>query len=200
VSRLVAINHLTLDGVMQAPGRPDEDRSGGFAHGGWGASRTDEVMGRALGERMGRGRALLLGRRTYQQLLEFWPSQPPNPYTEALDRATKYVVSTTLREPLPWRNSVLVSGDAAESVAGLKAEPGGDLTIMGSGELMQTLMRHDLVDEHLLMIHPVVLGTGARLFREGGPDAALALVDCTTTTTGVVIATYRPTRTGAGTA
>jgi len=157
-------------------------------------------MGRALGERMGRGRALLLGRRTYQQLVEFWPSQPPNPYTEALDRATKYVVSTTLREPLPWRNSVLVSGDAAESVAGLKAEPGGDLTIMASGELMQTLMRHDLVDEHLLMIHPVVLGTGARLFREGGPDAALALVDCTTTTTGVVIATYRPTRTGAGTA
>jgi dihydrofolate reductase len=134
---------------------------------------------------------LLLGRRTYQDFHAFWPNQTDNPFTEVLDNTTKYVASTTLREPLPWKNSTLLEGDAAEAVARLKQQPGGDLTVLGSGELVQSLRRRDLVDRYVLLIHPLVLGTGRRLFGDGGPSAALRLVDAVTTTTGVVIATYQ---------
>jgi dihydrofolate reductase len=191
MSRLVVINHLTLDGVMQAPGRADEDPRGGFEHGGWAIPNNDEVMGRAMGERMVGG-PLLLGRVTYEALYAFWPHQTDNPFTEALNRTQKYVVSTTLTEPLPWVNSTLVTGDVAAAVAELKERSEQDIVVLGSGELIQTLRQHDLIDEYLLMVHPLVLGTGRRMFPEGSAMGALRLVDSATTSKGVVIAAYRP--------
>ncbi len=188
MSSVVVINHVTLDGVMQAPGRPDEDSRGGFEHGGWAVPNNDEVMGRVMGEGMGRGGSLLLGRRTYEDFAAFWPKQTDNPFTPVLDAARKYVASRTLTEPLPWQNSTLLEGDAADAVAGLDE----DLAVLGSGDLLQSLMRRGLVDEFKLMIHPLVLGSGRRLFPDGSPHVALQLVDSVTTTTGVVIATYRP--------
>jgi dihydrofolate reductase len=188
--KVVVFTSVTLDGVMQAPGRPDEDTRGGFAHGGWAVPYGDEVMARVAAEGMAEAGPLLLGRRTYEDFHGFWPRQAANPFTEALDRAEKLVASTTLRGPLPWRNSRLLEGDAAEAVAALKRQPGQDLTVLGSGELVQSLRRRDLVDRYVLQIHPLVLGTGRRLFPDGGPPAALRLVDSVTTTTGVVIATY----------
>jgi dihydrofolate reductase len=189
MSRVVVVNHLTLDGVMQAPGRPDEDRRGGFEHGGWSPPYGDEVMGSFMGARMGKGGALLLGRRTYEDFASFWPQQQDNPYTAVLNDARKYVASRTLSEPLAWSNSTLLKGDAAEAVARLK-ESGEDLAVLGSGALVQALMRRDLIDEFVLTIHPLVLGTGRRLFADGGAFAALKLVESVTTTTGVVIAVY----------
>jgi dihydrofolate reductase len=192
MSRVRVINHLTLDGVMQAPGRPDEDRRGGFEHGGWARPYGDEVMGRVMGEGMARRGALLLGRRTYEDFAAFWPKQRDNPFTPLLNERRKYVASRTLQEPLPWVNSTLLEGDAADAVARLKQEQDDDLAVLGSGELVQTLMRRNLVDEYLLTIHPLVLGSGRRLFTDGGAYASLRLVDAITTTTGVVIATYQP--------
>jgi dihydrofolate reductase len=192
MSRVVVINHLTLDGVMQAPGRPDEDLRGGFEHGGWSPPYGDEVMAGVMAERMTRSGALLLGRRTYEDFAAFWPKQRDNPFTAKLDETRKYVASTTLREPLPWRNSTLLEGDAADAVARRKEQSGEDLVVLGSGALVQSLMARGLVDEFLLCIHPLVLGSGRRLFPDGGAFARLELVDCTPTTTGVLIATYRP--------
>jgi dihydrofolate reductase len=187
MSRVSVVNHVTLDGVMQAPGRPDEDTRGGFDHGGWAVPYFDEVLGRAMGERMTSDGAMLLGRRTYEDFAGFWPKQTDNPFTPVLNRRRKYVASTTLAEPLPWENSTLLSGDVGAAVAALDT----DLTVLGSGELIRTLMERDLVDEFVLTIHPLVLGTGRRLFGDGGPPATLELVDATPTTTGVVIATYQ---------
>jgi dihydrofolate reductase len=189
---LTVFNSLTLDGVMQAPGRADEDTRGGFAHGGWATPYMDEVMGRVAAEGMAGPGALLLGRRTYEDFHGFWPNQTDNPFTEVLDNTRKYVASTTLREPLGWRNSTLLGGNAAEAVARLKEQPGEDLTVLGSGELVQALRRRDLVDRYVLLVHPLVLGSGRRLFPEGGPSAELRLVDAVPTTTGVIIATYQP--------
>jgi dihydrofolate reductase len=190
--KVVAIEHLSLDGVMQAPGRPDEDTRDGFEHGGWAHARSDEVMGRKMAEGMAKGGPLLLGRRTYEDFYSFWPKQKDNPYTEVLDNTQKYVASTTLQEPLPWRNSTLLKGDATDAVAALKEQAGEDLGVLGSGRLVQSLMRRNLVDEYVLMIHPLVLGSGRRLFPDGSPYAPLRLVDSVTTTTGVVIGTYQP--------
>jgi dihydrofolate reductase len=192
MSRVVVTNHLTLDGVMQAPGRPDEDARGGFEHGGWSPPYGDAVMGSLMGERMATGGAMLLGRRTYADFAGFWPNQEDNPFTAVLNERQKYVASTTLEEPLSWSNSTLLKGDVAEAVAGLKEQPGKDLVVLGSGELVRSLMRANLVDEYVLTIHPLVLGSGRRLFADGGAFAALRLVDTQTTTTGVVIATYQP--------
>jgi dihydrofolate reductase len=189
--RLVVFNHLTLDGVMQAPGRPDEDTRGGFAHGGWALPYNDPVMGRVVGEAMAQGGALLLGRRTYEDFAGYWPYQTDNPFTPVLDNTQKYVASTTLKEPLPWRNSTLLDGDAADAVAKLKEQPGKDLVVLGSGALVKSLLQRDLIDELLLTIHPLILGSGRRLFPDGGPPATLRLVDSEPTTTGVVIARYR---------
>jgi dihydrofolate reductase len=189
--RVVANLSLTLDGVMQAPGRPDEDTRGGFDRGGWAVPYFDPIM---AGGAMGAGAselALLLGRRTYEDFYAVWPGRTDNPFTAVLDNARKYVASTTLAEPLPWVNSTLLAGDAAEAVAELKALPGPDLVVLGSGDLLRSLMRRDLVDEYVLSIHPLVLGTGRRLFADGSPFAALRLVDSKTTGTGVVMATYR---------
>src|SRR3954469_7686632 len=153
MGKVVVINNLTLDGVMQAPARSDEDRRDGFAHGGWALPYNDAVMGRVMGERMaqGRGGALVLGRRTYEDFAAVWPNRGNNPFTAVLNESQKYVASTTLEEPLPWRNSTLLKGDAAEAVAKLKSAPGKDIAILGSGELVQSLMRHDLIDEYLLL-------------------------------------------------
>ena len=191
MSKVVVVNHLTLDGVMQAPARPDEDRRGGFEHGGWSAPYMDAVIGRVMGEEMTTSGALLLGRRTYEDFASYWPNQGDNPYTAVLNASQKYVASRTLEEPLPWSNSTLLKDDVADAVATLKEQPGKDLVVLGSGELVQTLMRHNLVDRFLLTIHPLVLGSGRRLFADDGRRAELELVESVTTTTGVVIAVYR---------
>lgn len=192
MGRITVFNSLTLDGVMQAPGRPDEDRRGGFAHGGWAPPYNDAVMAGVAGEGMAGDGALLFGRRTYEDFAAFWPNQRGNPFTAVLNKRRKYVVSTTLEEPLPWSNSTLLKGDAAESVARLKEGSGEDMVILGSGVLVRSLMRQGLIDEYRLLIHPLVLGSGLRLF-DDGTVAALRLVNSVTTTTGVIIATYRPT-------
>jgi len=145
-----------------------------------------------MAEGMSRGGALLLGRRTYEDFYAVWPNRTDNPYTEVLNNSQKYVASTTLREPLPWQNSTLLKGDVAEAVARLKEQSDKDLGILGSGELIQSLMRHNLIDEYVLLIFPLVLGSGRRLFRDGGVPATLRLVNSVTTTTGVIIATYQP--------
>ena len=183
---------------MQAPGRPEEDLRGGFEHGGWSSPYGDGVMGAVMGERMAQGGALLLGRRTYEQLFSFWPKQTDNPFTEVLNNVQKYVASTTLTEPLPWSNSTLLKGDAADAVARLKVELDDELHILGSGVLVQSLMRRNLIDEYLLLIHPLILGSGRRLFADDGVFAALRLVDTKTTSTGVMIATYQPAEPTAG--
>jgi dihydrofolate reductase len=189
MSKIVVFNNLTLDGVMQAPGRPDEDRRGGFEYGGW---ATPYATMEAAEESMANTGALLLGRRTYEDFYTVWPNQSDNPFTEVLNNTQKYVASTTLQEPLPWINSTLLKGDAAEAVARLKQEPGKDLVILGSGELIQSLMRRNLVDKYVLLIHPLILGLGRHLFTDGGSFAALRLINTKTTSTGVVIATYQP--------
>ncbi|HEX5440046.1 MAG TPA: dihydrofolate reductase family protein [Ktedonobacterales bacterium] len=191
MSKVVVVNNMTLDGVMQAPGRPDEDTRGGFTHGGWAAPYSDAVMGQAMAEGMSTSGALLLGRRTYEDFYAVWPSRTGNPYTEVLNNAQKYVASTTLTEPLPWQNSTLLKGDVAEAVASLKQQPGKDIVILGSGELIQTLMRRNLIDQFVLLIFPLVLGSGRRLFSDDGAFATLRLANTVTTTTGVVIATYQ---------
>jgi dihydrofolate reductase len=189
--RVVVFEHLTLDGVMQAPGRPDEDRRDGFEYGGW-ATLWDPVIAGVAEESMASQPALLFGRRTYEDFYGFWPKQTDNPFTEVLNNSQKYVASRTLEEPLPWSNSSLLAGEAAAAVAALKEQPGSDLVVLGSGELVQTLMRHGLVDEYVLLIHPLVLGSGRRLFFGTGAHAALRLVDANASPSGVVIATYQP--------
>jgi len=191
MSRVSVTNHITLDGVMQSPAGPDEDRRGGFAHGGWALPGNDAVMGQVMAKGMAREGALLLGRRTYEHFYSYWPNRTDNPYTEVLNKTQKYVASTTLTEPLPWQNSTLLDGDAADAVAALKEASGPDLMILGSGDLIHSLRRRDLIDEYLLMIHPLVLGSGRRLFPEGGVPSDLRLVDSVTTTTDVIIATYQ---------
>ena len=196
MSTLTAIVHLTLDGVMQAPGRPDEDTREGFRHGGWATPYNDHVMAEAMGRGMAAGMAggaLLLGRRTYEDFASFWPRQTDNPFTPVLTAMTKYVTSNMLRDPLPWAGSTVVPGDAARSVRELK-EKDKNLVVLGSGELLRTLTRHDLVDEYMLTTHPLMLGSGRRLFAEDGHTTTLQLIDSVTTTTGVVIGTYRPAR------
>jgi dihydrofolate reductase len=191
VPKVTVVNHVTLDGVMQAPARADEDTSDGFEHGGWAAPNTDQVMGEAMASRMRGDGAMLFGRRTYQDLFESWAGRTDNPFTEVFERSRKYVASTTLSEPLPWVNSTLLSDDVTAAVAQLKQHT--DLGILGSGALIQSLMLAGLVDEFLLLIHPLVLGTGRRLFTDPGAAAALRLTESTITTTGVVIATYAVT-------
>jgi dihydrofolate reductase len=186
---VVVINHVTLDGVMQAPARPDEDTRDGFAHGGWAIPRNDPLMAAKIGERMGDERAFLFGRRTYEDFYDVWPKQADNPFTESLTNTRKYVASSTLSEPLPWSNSTLLSGDAATSVAELRQQVAGKLVIFGSGNLIAKLIDADLIDEYLLMVHPLVLGEGHRLF-DAGKRIDLRLIDTATTTTGVLIATF----------
>lgn len=194
MGRIVVMNHLTLDGVMQGPGRPDEDTRDGFTHGGWAhRSATADEVGKAMGQRMTAGGGLagwLFGRRTYDDLLGHW-NREGGPFKDALNRTPKYVVSTTLADPLPWPNSTLLRGDIPEVVRTLRDQTNGVLGIMGSGELIKALLSADVIDEYLLMIHPLVLGAGRRLFPEQ-VKLPLRLTDCVTSSAGVVIATYVP--------
>ena len=182
---------MSMDGVVQAPGRPDEDTRDGFDRGGWAVPYNDDVMAQRMGEGMASSGAMLFGRRTYEDFYGYWPQQTDNPFTPYLNQVTKYVVSNTLTEPLPWQNSILLPGDAAASVGALKAESGPDLGIVGSAQLVGSLLAAKLIDRLVLLIHPLVLGQGHRLFAERGPGVDLELVDSLAKSKGVIIATYQ---------
>lgn len=189
--KLIVSTFLTLDGVMQAPGGPGEDDSGGFAHGGWSVSYWDGLMGQVMGEAMSVPFDLVLGRKTYDIFAAYWPHAPEEAGAKPLNDATKYVASRS-RPTLEWSNSVLIEGDAAEGIAALKKEDGPELQVHGSGNLIQTLLRHNLGDEFRLWLFPLVIGSGKRLFSEGTIPSGLKLVDSKVSTTGVVIGTYEP--------
>jgi dihydrofolate reductase len=189
--KLVVGTFITLDGVMQGPGGPDEDRSGGFEHGGWSVNYWDQMMGETMDAQMPKADTLLLGRKTYEIFAAHWPHiGDEEPAAAQLNSMRKYVASRTL-DTVEWNNSTLLEGDVAEAVARLKEESGGEIHVTGSCDLIQTLLRHDLVDEFVLWTFPVVLGTGKRLFGEGTVPAGLACVDTKVSTTGVTISTYR---------
>jgi dihydrofolate reductase len=189
--RLTVNTFLTLDGVMQAPGGPEEDRSGGFEYGGWSFTYWDDLMGQVMGQALATPFDLLLGRKTYEIFAAHWPHITNDPTADALNGATKYVASRTLKK-VDWANSILIEGDVASYVARLKQQDGREIQVHGSADLLQTLLQHDLVDELRLWTFPVVVGKGKRLFGDGATPGKLALVDAKTSSTGVVIATYRP--------
>lgn len=196
MGKIIVITNLTLDGVMQAPGHSDEDLRGGFEHGGWAApfGAMQQPEAGAAFANMG---ALLFGRTTYERFYAFWPNQTDNPFTAFLNNIPKYVISTTLETPLPWSHSTLIEGrDAAKTLEKLKAAQDKDFVVFGSGVLVQSLMRWSLVDEYVLLIHPLVLGSGRRLFPSDGAFAALTLHDAKTTANGVIVATYKPANHG----
>jgi dihydrofolate reductase len=187
--RLVVSTFLTLDGVMQAPGGPEEDPVGGFSHGGWSVGYWDDAMGQRMGELMTTPFDLLLGRKTYEIFAAHWP-HTDDPGAAELNSARKYVASRTL-DSVEWNNSTLLEGDVAAAVATLKQEDGPEIQVHGSGDLIQTLLEHDLVDEFRIMVFPVVLGTGKRLFAEGALPAGLTLAESATSSSGVFMATYK---------
>ena len=189
--RLMVTTFLTLDGVMQAPGGPGEDDSGDFTFGGWSVNYWDERMREFMTQTMSVPFDLLLGRRTYDIFVTYWPNAPEEAGSKPLNDATKFVASRG-GPTLDWKESVLIEGDAAEGVAALKRTDGPELQVHGSGNLIQTLMANDLVDEYRLWVFPVVLGSGKRLFADGAIPSGLKLVDSTVSTTGVVIGTYEP--------
>ena len=190
--KLAIVEFVTLDGVMQSLGSPDEDREGGFAHGGWSAPYGDEISGRAAGEGMTGTTAYLFGRKTYEKMAAHWPFEPEtNPIAAHLNATPTYVVTKTLYS-VAWAGTEILSGDVAASVLDLKQHGDGGITVLGSGVLVQTLIEHDLIDEYRIFVHPLVLGTGKRLFRETSQPLPLRLVDCTRTTTGVLLLTYQP--------
>jgi dihydrofolate reductase len=189
--RLIVSTFLSLDGVMQAPGGPEEDASGAFALGGWSFHYWDEQMNEVMGAAMSVPFDLVLGRRTYDIFAGYWPTAPEEAGGQPLNDATKYVASRG-RPALEWRNSVLIEGDAADGVAALKRGDGPELQVHGSGDLIQTLLRSNLIDEYRLWIFPLVLGSGKRLFADGTVPAGLKLVDSKVSSTGVVIGTYQP--------
>ena len=188
MKKLKVTTFVTLDGVMQAPGAPEEDRSGGFTHGGWSVGYWDDQMGQMMGDFMGRPFDLLLGRKTYEIFAAHWP-RSTEPGADVLNKARKHVASRTLRT-VDWNNSTLIKGDVAKYVSELKTQSGPEIQVHGSGDLIQTLLKNDLVDEFHVWTFPVVLGSGRRLFREGAIPAGLKVDVVTTSTTGVVIAIY----------
>jgi dihydrofolate reductase len=194
MGKILAVTHVTLDGIMQSPARPDEDTRGGFRDGGWSVPYGDAVMASEIGpgaasDRSGNG-GLLLGRRTCMDLYRVLPQRVESPFTKRLNTSRKFVASNTLTEPLPWQNSTLLNGDIIPKVSDLKETLSGDLVVIGSGVLLEVLLQHDLVDELLLSIHPLVLGGGRRLFPTEGRRMPLKLTQTTLTTTGVIIARY----------
>ena len=190
--KLGVVEFVTLDGVMQGLGGPDEDREGGFEHGGWSAPYGDEVLATRAGEGIGQTTAYLLGRRTYEHMAAHWPFEPDeNPIAASLNKTPKYVATRTLRQQdIDWTNCYVLSGGVVEAIRDLKAEGDGFVTVLGSGILVQALVAHDLVDIWRIMLHPLVLGTGKRLFREYPHPFRLRLTDAVPTTTGVVLLTY----------
>ena len=192
MSKLIVFLNMSLDGVTQGPGRPDEDTRGGFKHGGWAAAYSDPAMGKTVGESMATTGGILLGKRTYKDFYDFWPKQKDNPFTEVLNNTQKYVASTKLKEPLPWMNSTLLHGAVPKAVAKLKNEMDKDLVVLGSVKLVQSLMDKELIDRYILLIHPLVLGSGTRLFRDDSAYATLKLVSTEPTQKDVLITTYEP--------
>jgi dihydrofolate reductase len=191
--RLTVTTFMTLDGVYQAPGGPGEDDEGGFRHGGWSFPYADEDFGAAMVGWFTKADAFLLGRKTYDIFVSHWPkvTDPADPIASRLNALPKYVVSGSKR-PLDWHNSHLVTGDVPAEIAKLKQLPGDELQVHGSGNLVHTLIRHGLADEYRLLVYPVILGTGKRLFPDGDIAAALRLTDSKTTGKGVQILTYEP--------
>jgi dihydrofolate reductase len=192
--RKVIVNEwMSLDGVVQAPGEPDEDTSGGFQHGGWHVPYLDDIAVKEVLENLNDAGGFLLGRRTYEIFAAYWPTAPEEEqaFAQPLTTKPKYVASRTLTE-LEWQNSTVLQGDVAEAVAALKQEEGGDLHVIGSTELVQTLLEHDLVDELRLMIDPLVVGGGKRLFRDDGALRSMRLVESEVTNTGAILAAYAP--------
>jgi dihydrofolate reductase len=192
--RKVIVNEwMSLDGVVQAPGEPDEDTSGGFQHGGWHVPYLDDIAVKEVLENLNDAGGFLLGRRTYEIFAAYWPTAPEEEqaFAQPLTTKPKYVASRTLTE-LEWQNSTVLQGDVAEAVAALKQQEGGDLHVIGSTELVQTLLEHDLVDELRLMIDPLVVGGGKRLFRDDGALRSMRLVESEVTNTGAILAAYAP--------
>jgi dihydrofolate reductase len=192
--RVVVNEFMSLDGVVQAPGGPEEDTDGGFAHGGWSARYFDpEVMGAAIGNGMATAEALLFGRRTWQGMAAAWPARAGDPYADRMNAIKKYVVSRTLtEEDLTWNNTALLAGDSAiAKIAALRAQAGGDMLVWGSASLVTTLLAEGLVDALNLMIEPILLGRGKRIFPEDGAARPLRLVECVTAGTGVLVCTYQ---------
>ena len=190
--KLGVVEFLTLDGVMQGLGSPDEDRDGGFEHGGWSAPYQDELIGQKAAEGMSKATAYLFGRRTYEHMAAHWPNVPDDdPIARHLNATPKHVVSKTLKS-VDWAGTHVLDGDLVDSVNALKAEGEGAITVLGSGLLVQALIEHDLIDQYLLLVHPLVLGTGKRLFRQTSRPLPLRLMDCTPTPTGVVMLRYEP--------
>ena len=189
--KLVVGTFLTLDGVMQGPGGPNEDREGGFAHGGWSVKYWDDMMGKVILEQMAKPDALLLGRKTYEIFASHWPrvTDPNDPVASKLNSMRKYVASRTLKK-VEWHNSTLLRGDAATAVARLKEQAGGEILVQGSSNLIQTLLKHDLIDEFRLWVFPVLVGFGKRLFGDGTIPGAFRLAHATTSRTGVVVHRY----------
>jgi dihydrofolate reductase len=183
VRRVIVSEFVSLDGVIESPDK-------------WHFPYFNDEMGQAIGSAMAEADAMLMGRVLYEEWAAFWPNQDPdeNPFAARMNGVRKYVVSTTLEEPLKWQNSTLIKENVAEEIAGLKEQPGKDISISGSGGLVRSLLQYGLIDELRLMVHPVVVGRGKRLFEEGGEQIALELVDSKTFSTGVVYLTYRPAR------
>jgi dihydrofolate reductase len=190
--KVIVVEWMTLDGVVQAPGAADEDTSGGFQHGGWHLGYFDDLSRTWVVEGYAQAGGFLLGHRTYENLAAYWPnaSEAEQPVAEPLNTKPKYVASTTLTEPLAWQNSTLLQGDLVKAVVALKQEDGGDLHVIGSSQLVRTLLAHDLVDEFRVMIDPLVLGGGKRIFGDDGVRRPLRLLEHKVTTTGAILATY----------
>jgi len=191
MKKIIVLSFITLDGVMQAPGGPEEDTSGGFRYGGWTVPYfdEDEVLGQIMAEQMNKPFDLLLGRKTFEIFASYWPHHEDN--WPGINKATKYVVSNTMTSH-EWKNSVFLNGNVVEKIKKLKEQDGPDLQVYGSGNLIQTLMEHDLVDEFWLKIFPVTLGMGKRLFDKGTTPAAYILVESKSSPSGVIIATFKP--------
>lgn len=187
--KIVVLSFISLDGVIQAPGGPEEDTSGGFQYGGWTVPYFDEFAGNIMGEQMSMPFDLLLGRKTYDIFASYWPKQEGDIPADVFNTATKYVLSNSSPE-LPWQNSVLIDGDVVARLKELKRQDGPVLQVHGSGNMIQTLLKHDLVDEFWLKIFPVTLGSGKRLFAEGTMPAAFKLVESKTSPAGVIFANY----------
>jgi dihydrofolate reductase len=190
--KLIVQTFLTLDGVMQAPGGPEEDDDGGFTQGGWSVTYWDDQMGQVMEEATSKPFAMVLGRKTYDIMAAYWPTAPEETGGKVFNDATKYVASRSRPDLERWSNSVLISGDAADGLATLKKEDGPELQVHGSANLIQSLLRNNIVDEYRLWVFPVVIGSGKRLFADGTIPSGLKLVDSKVSTTGVVIGTYEP--------
>jgi dihydrofolate reductase len=189
--KIIAITHVTLDGIMQAPGGPEEDPSGGFTHGGWSMRFGGEESGEVVGKIMAGKFDLLLGRRTYEIFAAYWPYVGENFIANAFNRATKFVATRTLKK-FDWVNSQSIGGDVVDGIRRLKQTDGPELHVWGSGELLQTLIAADLIDEFRVWVYPVILGEGKRLFEKGAPPRSLTLVESRRTAEGVLLNTYRP--------